>query len=519
MKREDPLFALIHSMTNSEKRYFKLTAEDGSGEKKYLVLFEAIARQETYDEAALRRKLKGERFLNELHVAKHYLFEQILKSLRGYFGEHTAYQKLLSCAQEVDVLYRRGLHSLALKRLQKMKQLAKKYHHLSLWLHAVEREQIFLSNSVLGAKQASDLKQEIEYLLDQIETKKNFDEIAFSSRDALFVTSANKNRLLGLEKQIRSMQSTFELASSDPRTCLSFHRMNSRFYLLQNDPKQALPYLKATVELLEANRPMVQEGYFNLYVALYEYYICLRDLSFEPAPEFLHLSTMQAFVRKMELSLDPRNGEDHQVRLRNCIMEVRSSWCIFVGEYQRGLRYLLESRKLFKQVTSQTTPYTEIAYCHNFTRIHFGLGEYGSALEWANKLLGSESLKSNTSLTGWARIMLLVILFELGEYEYVARQIKPLSLYLKKYKHYPEYELLVIQSLKSLIAIQKKKKPLISLGDLLKEFMGLRKNNIEAGRFLEFEFDWWLESKITDIPYSDIVRGHRNPGKKYKPIK
>ncbi len=514
MKSNDPLFALIHSLTNSEKRYFKLNAEYRKGEKKYLVLFDAIAGQNKYDEQELRRALKGERFLNELHVAKHYLFEQILKSLRSYFGERTAYQKILRYAQEIDILNRRGLHSLALKRIGKMKELAKKYHHLSLWLHAVEREQIYFANSIVGAKEASYLDKEMEYLLDQISQKKNFDEIAFASVDALYVTSANKKRISELEKKILSMQREFEPNGSDTRTLLSFNRMNSRFFLLQNQPEKALPYLKAMVDILDANPLMVQEGYFNQYVVLNGYYSCLYHLSFEPAKEFFKSSVMRAFIRKMEASVDPKNGEDHMVRLMNCVMDIQSSWCIFMGEYELGLRLLLESRKKFKKITSETTVYAEVSYSYYFCRFYFGLGDYTSALEWVNKLINAPVAKTNTSLMGCARMIQLVILFELDEYEHISRQLKPLIMYQKKHKHYLQYETLALKTLRSLIAMQKNKYSSAALEGIHNQFTLLRNSKAEAGRFLEFEFDWWLEAKVRGMPYADIVRMHRASEKK-----
>ena len=49
------LFHLIKSLTGSEKRYFKLFVKDTGGKtSKYIQLFEAIEKQETFDDEALR---------------------------------------------------------------------------------------------------------------------------------------------------------------------------------------------------------------------------------------------------------------------------------------------------------------------------------------------------------------------------------------------------------------------------------------------------------------------------------
>ena len=137
------------------------------------------------------------------------------------------------------------------------------------------------------------------------------------------------------------------------------------------------------------------------------------------------------------------------------------------------------------------------------------MGDYKAALEYSNKLLNSDLLKTNVQLQGWTKIISLVILFELGEYRYVSRQLKSLKSYFKKNKQFPRYESLALESLRALIADETNKQPAKTLSDILKRFSALRTGGTEATRFLEFEFDWWIESKIKKVPFRDIVRFHR----------
>jgi hypothetical protein len=505
----DPLFTLIHSLTHSERRYFTLNAAGGRNAKKYLLLFETILHLEVYDEQVLRRILKGERFLNELHVAKNYLFEQIMKCLCSYNSAGSTYQILLQYLQEADILYRQGLPAVALKRLQKAKHLAKKYHHLSMWLHALERERIFLGNTIIAAKQAGDLKEEIRYLLDEIGKKNQFDEVSLLCRDAEYVTSANKKHIAMLKNKIEEWQASFVPGESDTRTVLSFYTMNARFYAILKDYRRELPYLKSKVELLRNNQEMVAEGYFHEYVALHEYFMCLYTLSFEPAKEFYSFEAVTAFIKRMESSYNPKNGRGHRTRFINCTMAIQSSWCLFMGEYTLGIKLLLESRKNFTKYRLQHFEYPEVAYNYYFTRMYFGLGEFSLSLEWGNKLLSASVLKTNTSLMASAKIMVLVVLFELGEYSYVARSLQPLVAYLKKNKLYHEYETLAIETLKQLTRKQSSASMNSALIDVLKQFSDLRTLQTETSKFLDFEFDWWLEAKIKNIPFQQMIHHYR----------
>ena len=71
-KVNNALFDLIHSLTKSEKRYFKLMSSRHAigGENNYIVLFDAIEKQSIYDEDKIFKTFKGEAFLNRFSITK-----------------------------------------------------------------------------------------------------------------------------------------------------------------------------------------------------------------------------------------------------------------------------------------------------------------------------------------------------------------------------------------------------------------------------------------------------------------
>ncbi|HET7153503.1 MAG TPA: hypothetical protein VFJ29_07025, partial [Candidatus Kapabacteria bacterium] len=127
MKKSDGLFDLIHSLTPSEKRHFKLSSNLQKKEnKKYLLLFTALEKLPMYDEKRLRETLKGQSFLKELHVIKAYLFESILKSLRTQRGNDIPVLNIYQLIEDNQILSQRGLRELGEKKLEKAEKLAKK---------------------------------------------------------------------------------------------------------------------------------------------------------------------------------------------------------------------------------------------------------------------------------------------------------------------------------------------------------------------------------------------------------
>jgi|GEM_PF-5037677 len=119
------LFILIKSMSKSEKRHFKLfTQAFGKKDSVYLKLFDAIDKQEEYDEAVLTKKMK----VKHLSPYKKFLFENILKTLRIYHAEHNEAFQLIDNFQNISLLRNRGLFKDALRVYERTYKKLKQLH-------------------------------------------------------------------------------------------------------------------------------------------------------------------------------------------------------------------------------------------------------------------------------------------------------------------------------------------------------------------------------------------------------
>jgi hypothetical protein len=125
-KSETSLHLLIHRLTKSEKRYFKVTCAQHQKEEdsSYFHLFDLIEKQKKYDEHQIRQSIKGKIFATNFSQAKADLFQLILKSLRQY--HHDKYHSIYLNDQfsDFEILFTRGLFSEAdnvLKKARKSK--------------------------------------------------------------------------------------------------------------------------------------------------------------------------------------------------------------------------------------------------------------------------------------------------------------------------------------------------------------------------------------------------------------
>jgi hypothetical protein len=131
VNKSDPLFLLVHSLSKSEKRYFKLFCQHNGRDNDYLRLFAEVEKQETYDEAAIKERFAGEKFISQLHVAKHYLRHQILKCLRNYHAKISREAMIHDLLRNVEILFQKELYGLCATELQKAEGLARQYEQFA----------------------------------------------------------------------------------------------------------------------------------------------------------------------------------------------------------------------------------------------------------------------------------------------------------------------------------------------------------------------------------------------------
>jgi hypothetical protein len=112
MIASDELHKLIKSLTQSEKRFFKIYASRhviGEGNN-YVKLFDAISDQKNYNEKIIKEKFAKESFMDRYAAVKNYLHQLILKSMRNFHSASTIDIELKEMLIDIDFLYQKGLY-------------------------------------------------------------------------------------------------------------------------------------------------------------------------------------------------------------------------------------------------------------------------------------------------------------------------------------------------------------------------------------------------------------------------
>lgn len=136
----DDLFRLVKSMTPEEKRHFRSQARQYKGDKhsNTLQLFDLVDAQPQHDEASLVQAMGLQATPNRFAVAKHYLYQTLLKSMAQYLGERGPTKRIRQDLRMVEVLFHKELFGQCERLLERAARDAQAYAHPALQLEVLD---------------------------------------------------------------------------------------------------------------------------------------------------------------------------------------------------------------------------------------------------------------------------------------------------------------------------------------------------------------------------------------------
>jgi tetratricopeptide (TPR) repeat protein len=180
---------------------------------------------------------------------------------------------------------------------------------------------------------------------------------------------------------------------------------------------------------------------------------------------------------------------------------------IISGYFNEGLNIVDEVQDWLKKYSGRINKSEELKVIYSIAYLYFGEGDLSRSLYWLNKILNDKS-ENRLDYKAFARIMNLIIHYELENYDLMEYEYKSLKRYLTKKDKLYEYENLIIKTLIKLPDINDKKERIFQL-ELLKKEIVSKLNQSEGSdkKALDyFDILSWIESRIQSKSFSDIIK-------------
>ncbi|MGB1241710.1 MAG: hypothetical protein ACPG49_04265 [Chitinophagales bacterium] len=443
------LFDLIHSLTGRERAYFKRFAgiHKHSSSSNYLKLFDAILKQETYDETALKKQFEKDKLSRYFPRAKKYLYDKILESMRLFHAEASLSVQLKLQINSARFLYSKKLFKQAMKKAQQIKKDAEAAEYWAEYLAALEIETSILCRTGYKNTSYKDLQEfgkagtmalsrygesykhyclerQMTYLLGRGGV---FDGLEIES---IFQKVLLDEDLKGVSPQIQRLY-TLALYSEN----------------YSKKPQDAIRYYESAADLMETHPTIMEKG-----VSSYLFFIGrLLQLGIDQSS----FQANQSYLQKIKTNLLNNIFLDYKGKEFEFVVKADyyyySLLCLFeFGEHEQILSLMAESREeLLKSELSEIHPAHQLRFPYIYMLIHFFQGEFEAALESANAVFEIDI--DLHPVKDKVRLWLLFIHFELEHYDLLEHLIRNTIRYWKKQKTYDETRQFWIEVLQKML--------------------------------------------------------------------
>ncbi len=414
MKPSDELFQLIKSMTKAEKIHFKKFSKRhiiGSSNK-YVKLFDEIEKQSgTYDEQLIKEAFAGDRFVNQIHVAKNYLFNLILDSLIHINKPGNYEFQLYDSLKKITVLKNKGLRKPAIKLTERSIPAA------------VENQNTLALNRLLRLKGILNNYHEFDYFSsDKFENyyrerEKNIEEIYVYDRalllyEKMFALFTNKNNSRREEEIIEMQEIVNDPAIERAKSAAWFDTKNFYYSILElyytktGDIEKSWLIAKKKLELINEQN--------NKYPRLYSSYLS----------NFIQLSLdnnknegLNIYLKELEKSNLSINAEPEKtINYLNALILKIKYWGN-TGDNKSLIKVIKETGLLLSEYEANLPARRVFDLLYMLSVSLYKCSEFKEALSVLGKILNHPELNSIREIKFASFFMSLMVNYELGNIE------------------------------------------------------------------------------------------------------
>lgn len=504
MKPSTELFELIKSLSKSEKRFFKLSSSLQSGEKNYLKIFDAIEKQSSYDEDAIKKQFKNEKFVKHFPSEKNHLYKIILKSLRSYHADNSISGILKQELKNIEILYKKALYKECNKFVSKAKKLAIQHEKIYYWFELINWEKTLLEEAYESGNFDLDLDKLIEEEAEVIEKLRNLAEYhyLYSKINHIFRSGgfARNNE----EKEAVAEIENYHLIKGK-NTALTSRAASICYYIkglcasTNRDYESAFTFFNRVKDILD-NNPLIKQDLAKRYVrTLRHLLLCYVDAGNFKAAEELMVRMQKLPKEKGFKSVDIQVKIFTTTSITHLMIGVRR------GDFKSTEAMLEDIIKNMEAFGDKINKEKELIFAYNIAYVYFGSGEYNKALFWINRVLNENEQNLRQDIFSFARIFNLIIHYELENLDLLEYIIKSTNRYLSKSDKDFNIEKLMLKHIRRLAKNPGEEETLKEFNSMLNLINESFKTEREKVILDYFDVKSWAESKVKKESFAQSI--------------
>jgi hypothetical protein len=470
---------------------------------KVVKLFDAIDKQVAFDEEALLKKVP-EISKTQLSNAKSHLYRQILSSLRVIQTPHNMDMQIRELLDYTRILYNKGLYQQCLKILEKAKSLAREANRNHLYLEVQEFEKVieaqFITRSI--EDRAELLTEEVNAVLSVVNKTHEFSNLALRLYGLYIKIGHVKN-----EREDSMVRNFFKTNLPDSKPSnesfserLYYHQAHAWYYYIIQNFVGYYRHSQKWVELFDIfpeMRAYETTWYFKgLHNLLTSLFIIGKHQHFCEV-----LSDFESYLDKNHAKL----SENLQIVSFLYLYHARINKYLMEGKFEDGLYLVGEIDKNLEKFGNKIDDHRFLLFYYKIGCLYFGCGDYKNSLKYLNKVIDYKNVTLREDLHCFARILSLIIHYELGDEDKLEYQVKSVYHFLGRMNDINEVQREIFSFLKRSGGIYPQHVK-SEFQQLLVRFEELQDTPYEKRPFFYLDIISWLKSKIQQTTIQEVIR-------------
>lgn len=507
-KASDNLHRLVKSMTKPEKRYFKVFSSRHiiGDSNNYRVLFDAIDKQDEYDEVKLLKKFKGHSFTNRFSISKNRLYAALLKSLDSFHSNSSVEAQLQRQLHSIEILYHKSLYDQCLKLLQSARKVAMRHEKWTIQVEIDKWEKrIHEKDNYESLANTKVLEKMLESDRQLTATLQSYNELWYvKSRifSQLYRQGKVRNEaeLLQLKRIVEEASEKLAGKITGSENAYMLNHIHSGYHFSQGNYKECYPFLLDNLKLID-KKPHLFKEEPNIYISVLTnaIYVGMRLGKWSEALK--NVEKLRTLPEKLAL----QTNEDLELRLFSLATSTELTLYTQSGEFEKGLEMLPQIEDGLTRFADQLSSIRKAHFYFNIAVVHFGLERYHEALKWVNQLLNNVEIDRTRDIHCMAQILNLIIHLELGNKSLLPYALRSTQRFLETRKKVYRFEEIMLNFINESLRKRQDKSVEVMYDGLVKSLEGLQQDAFERTVFEYFDFLAWSKSKVSGKRYREVL--------------
>ena len=287
------------------------------------------------------------------------------------------------------------------------------------------------------------------------------------------------------------------------------HSMHGNYNLIEENYHNAHQHFSAAFQIYKSRPELVEQNFGEYFGALRNMIIVASSLKkYNEGIEYIQ--ELKSLEKKIPAQV---NTELMRVRIFAVQYIYELDINIHMGNFARGLSIVPEIENgLMKYKNKMNTIHTTTLY-YNISIVYFANNNYSKSLFWLNKILNEPEIAIVPHMHYFSQMFNLIIHYELDNMDLLEHIAKSTYRFLYKRNRLYKLESCILNFIRKKVPqIITNAKQVIAFHELKTELEEITRDPFEKKALEYFDFISWVESKIEDRPFAEIVQEKAGKG-------